>query len=440
MENKDNKSLKTKLSNAFNGAKETIKNTGEAIKQGVEKIGTKAKQAGEVIKQGAEKIGTKVKQKGAGMLLGAALLTGATLTTSCAQFNNPYMPELPEDPTIEAPYEEEQTEQTPNIETEQENPSIDIPSVEPTPDEPEQEQEQEQEKEQKLPDINNGEPHDETNDDYEVTFREYHSDPYSRIYNCGFTVHNFFGEKPDMDQESAEYALYGVDYLCKQLDNFEKSLKGRSAAQHYFDEFITRSKGEIMTLAKEYPDKSTVDFSLLSDVMNAIITNGMYVMKDFVDAQPDDKSRKATDIHINGLMVDGWRFGGGKNFLTSPGMQNQYYRARNEVYDLVNASFPEDTDRFKQEPLIDMCSYHISLGFEAMSKEGKLHAEVTAEDMMAMTNFMACASTIQGGYESLSANGYDIGNAKAIINPAQELHNYINDKYLQKDAEQDLQK
>lgn len=193
IENKNNKSLKTKLSNAFNGVKETLKNTGEAIKQGAEKIGTKAKQAS------------------AGFLLGTVLLTGATIPTSCAQINNPHMPEIPED-QIEAPYEEEQTEQTPNIETEQENPSIDIPSVEPTPDEPEQEQEQ------KLPDINNGEPHDETNDDYEVTFREYHSDPYSRIYNSGFTIHNFFGEKPDMDQElttTAEYAVDGVNYLYR---------------------------------------------------------------------------------------------------------------------------------------------------------------------------------------------------------------------------------
>lgn len=387
-----------------------------------------------------KKIGTKAKRAGAGFLLGTALLTGATITTGCAQINGPYMPEIPED-QIEAPYEEEQTEQTPNIETEQENPSIDIPSVEPTPDEPEQEQEQEQ----KLPDINNGEPHDETNDDYEVTFREYHSDPYSRIYNCGFTVHNFFGEKPDMDQElttTAEYAIDGVNYLYEQLDNFEKSLKGRSAAQHYFDEFITRSKGEIITLAKEYPDKSTVDFSLLSDVINAIITNGMYVMKDFVDAIPSNKGRKATDIYINGLMVDGWRFGGGKNFLTSPGMQNQYYQARNEIYDLIKASFPEDADRFKQEPLIDIFSYHISLAFADMAKEGKLPAGVTTEDMMAMTNFMACAPTLQGGYESLSANGYDIGNAKEIINPGEELHNYINDEYLQNErkTKKDIEK
>lgn len=75
MENKNNKSLKTKLSNAFNGAKETIKNTGEAIKQG------------------AEKIGTGLTKTAAGIVIGASLLTG------CAQINDPMQYE--EQPAIE---------------------------------------------------------------------------------------------------------------------------------------------------------------------------------------------------------------------------------------------------------------------------------------------------------------------------------------------------
>ena len=75
MENKNNKSLKTKLSNTFNGAKETIKNTSEAIKQG------------------AEKIGTGLTKTAAGIVIGASLLTG------CAQINDPMQYE--EQPAIE---------------------------------------------------------------------------------------------------------------------------------------------------------------------------------------------------------------------------------------------------------------------------------------------------------------------------------------------------
>lgn len=427
MENKNNKSLKTKLSNAFNGAKETIKNTGEAIKQG------------------AEKIGTGLTKTAAGIVIGAALLTGATITTGCAQINNPHMPEIPEDP-IEAPYEEEQTEQTPNIETEQENPSIDIPSVEPTPDEPEQEQEQEQ----KLPDINNGEPHDKSTDTYEVTFREYHSDPYSRIYNSGFTIHNFFGEKPDMDQElttTAEYAVDGVNYLYRQLDNLEKSLEGRPAAQHYFDEFITRSKGEIVTLAKKYQSPSTVDFSILSDAMNAIITNGMHIIHDIVEALPDKQSIELFDIVFAFEHLGSYRFGAGKNFLTSPKMLDSYYISKNEIHNFMETNYPEYANDFRQSDLLNFTSYQIAGAIGHAGAIGyfsngtiELPEGVTPEDRMAIVSMLANAGSIQGGYESLIENGYDIGNAKAIINPAEELHHYINDKYLQNDAEQDLQK
>ena len=225
------------------------------------------------------------------------------------------------------------------------------------------------------------------------------------------------------------------------MDNFEKSLEGRPAAQHYFDEFITRSKDEIITLAKKYQGLSIVDFSPLSDTMNAIITNGMCIVYDIADALPDKQSIKLFGKLFEIKQLGSYRFGAGKNFLTSPKMQDGYYKAKEDIHNFMETNYPEHADDFKQSDLLNFASYQIAGALGHYSNGTiKLPKGVTPKDQMAIVSMLANAGSIQGGYESLSENGYDIGNTKAIINPAQELHNYINDKYLQKDAEQDLQK
>ena len=49
-----------------------------------------------------------MRKTAAGAMLGATLLTGATLTTGCAQINNPYIEDILNEETIESTYEQEQ--------------------------------------------------------------------------------------------------------------------------------------------------------------------------------------------------------------------------------------------------------------------------------------------------------------------------------------------
>lgn len=225
------------------------------------------------------------------------------------------------------------------------------------------------------------------------------------------------------------------------MDNLEKSLEGRPAAQHYFDEFITRSKGEIITLAKKYQSPSTVDFSILSDAMNAIITNGMHIIHDIIEALPDKQSIDLFDIVFAFEHLEGYRFGAGKNFLTSPKMLDSYYTSKEEIHNFMETNYTEHANDFRQSDLLNFASYQIAGALGHYSNGTiELPKGATPEDQMAIISMLANAGSIQGGYDSLSENGYDIDNAKTIINPGEKLYRYINDKYPQKDAEQDLQK
>ncbi len=250
--------------------------------------------------------------------------------------------------------------------------------------------------------------------------------------NGEFVIHNFIGEKSDIDQSTVvedvnHYLTKAETYTLDLIERFSESLEGRPAAQAYFKDFIDAELDNSFALL----GKDSNNNRQLDGALRQLNTPTTPILKDLIRYINNNRDRHLFVTCYQALNNEAYRYGLGCNreWLTE-----SYEININDVLYYWNGSAINNPFDLKDDINANNCR-QLTQEMDRIINQivANMGNDITAADLRNFINFSFNAEALSGLHD-ITKGALNHKSCDANLNNVQEMRKVAGQMYREEQA------